>query len=898
MTSQEWRRRLDRLSEVKDHITSINTKLEEQLDRQVRALYDLYAKITKIEADLGGISGVSVLKKRKLQSTLEKSGTTLETELMKTIRDFADILRKEQRALMDVIPTLQAMRPKEAKALASVKFPSIGAGDMDDFEALSSFSATLASKFTALHQSLIREVQEKLDENKGTLETYERHITIDRSKVTTTASVESVAGTSLTELVSVMEKLKSETEFLDGRSDEVRRMISVALMTEVESLQASSDTASRLGLDLPMDFTKQLRALARDATNATDLTTLVSLENQLQTARFKLANMLRDKIINIKHEVTTKIVEGGIPTTSDVIPEAPTLASDEEDVTDLLVEYQRMVEWSGQVKVALNDTIEEVLEDIERATEHPEETGIKDIVTVRQFLADARKELKKSEVDAMIRVYLQAKKMQEEHKKFITDQIRSYLARFNELATSADRVLDYAQLSKKAPKIDDLEGGIVYLLQSLSSLKQAVESGVATFREACEQEIEAIIEDLQTIKPAYAEIFMPIIAKLEEGSARIGTMDEFAEIRSEMRSIKDGILVSAKDSLENLRYRLGVKIRLAGAKLMGVGVTIPAEVQEAISELNNVGVAAETVFSLPAIARKMIELYEKKITDKIIESLIGEASELVKSFQQATTIGVDLGAEMKTLQKIVDNPPDELEEAADAFDSMRSLTTSKQVQNKIRERADEAHRQLLEAIDIFEQQGMADFVTRLRVLLDKVPEQLAQGSTDVGEALEVCLTLATVQNEMLGVIKEIAKKDKDSHDKEIKKKSKYYATVEKVYEEHPDEFSELIFNVKRMKELEALLEAAEMLDKAIGYFNELKELRVGWIDKTQSMDDWHKTLKMYLAGFSPAASSDDRDKFLDGAVKKIRDTFSKEDISTYLSWAIRVLAEAMIQKRK
>ena len=235
-----------------------------------------------------------------------------------------------------------------------------------------------------------------------------------------------------------------------------------------------------------MDFTKQLRALARDATNATDLTTLVSLENQLQTARFKLANMLRDKIINIKHEVTTKIVEGGIPTTSDVIPEAPTLASDEEDVTDLLVEYQRMVEWSGQVKVALNDTIEEVLEDIERATEHPEETGIKDIVTVRQFLADARKELKKSEVDAMIRVYLQAKKMQEEHKKFITDQIRSYLARFNELATSADRVLDYAQLSKKAPKIDDLEGGIVYLLQSLSSLKQAVESGVATFREACE----------------------------------------------------------------------------------------------------------------------------------------------------------------------------------------------------------------------------------------------------------------------------------------------------------------------------------------------------------------------------------------------------------------------------
>ena len=139
--------------------------------------------------------------------------------------------------------------------------------------------------------------------------------------------------------------------------------------------------------------------------------------------------------------------------------------------------------------------------------------------------------------------------------------------------------------------------------------------------EVAGRKIEVIVEDLQTIKPAYAEIFMPVITDLDEGSARIAKLDEFGEIRSEMRTIKDTILVKAQESLENLRYRLGVKIRLAAAKLMGAGVEIPKEAQEGISELNSIGVAADTVFSLPAIARKMVELYEKKISAEVIESL-------------------------------------------------------------------------------------------------------------------------------------------------------------------------------------------------------------------------------------------------------------------------------------
>jgi uncharacterized phage infection (PIP) family protein YhgE len=293
----------------------------------------------------------------------------------------------------------------------------------------------------------------------------------------------------------------------------------------------------------------------------------------------------------------------------------------------------------------------------------------------------------------------------------------------------------------------------------------------------------------------------------------------------------------------------------------------------------------------------MIELYEKKITATIIESLLDEVKQLVSSFERAQTIGLDLKKELKTLKTLEESPPEELEDAADAFDKLTSLTTSTKVHKRIKDRADTAYVQIKDALQIFEDQGMSQFVERLKVLLDKVPSQLEDTTTNVNEALDVCLTLASIQDEMLGVIKEIARKDAEAHEKEVAEKSKYYSTIDRVFEKHPDDFSKLIYPLKKMRELEKGLAEATVLDTAISNFNELKELRTGWIEKIEKMDDWHKTLRMFITGFSPSESPEERDKFLDDAVKKIKETFSKEDISSYLTWAIRELAQAMVEKR-
>jgi hypothetical protein len=877
LDSHAWRREIDKVAEIKGILISLNKGLEDQTDRTARHLYDTLAKFAKYESDAGQ---AGFMKKRKLVAQMEKTVNALEEDFMRAVRDFSDLLRKEHRETLVVLPKLQAQKPNEAKAIGVLTFPSTGTGDAKDLETLLTFAKNFSKLTLNVHQDLSRETKEFLDESKRIVETYERHITIDRGEVASTISYEDVAQLPVGDIIGLSEKLHAERTYLDGRKDEVSKMIGTALITEVESLQASVETASRLGLELPMDFAQQLRIIARDSSKTTNLTSLIALENQLHSAQSKVSNLLRDRIINMKHEVTSKIVEGGIPVTAAIIPEAPIVGVESDDVATQLSGYQKMVEWESQVKISLKDHVEEVIEEIEKALDAPDDTGIKDAAKVKEWIADTKKSLKKPTIDGMVATYVKANGMREEYKKHLTDTIRGYITRFNELATSADRVLDY-----------------VYLLQSLASLRVAVEDGVATFRDACKQEIEVIVEDLQTVKPAYAEIFMPIITELDEGSNRIEKLNDFGEIRSEMRTIKDTILVKAQDSLENLRYRLGVKIRLAAAKLMGAGVEIPKEAQEAISELNSVAVAADTVFSLPAIARKMIELYEHKISAEVIESLKEEVVKLQKSFDQAHAIGVPVDDELKLLKKLRDTPPEELETAADSFDKLMGLTTSPDVHKKIKTRAEEAYSQIQGAVSIFEEQGMSDFVGRLKGLLEQVPDQFAKESKHIFEVLDVCLTLANIQDEMLQVIKGIASKDGEAHIEEIKKQSEYYSTIEAVYNKHPKDFSKLIFPLQKLQKLDTDLAEATVLSDAITNFNELKGLRIEWIEKAGKMDDWHKSMKVFMTGFSPSASAEQRETFLTDAIKKVKETYSRDDISSYLTWAIREIAERMVGKR-
>jgi hypothetical protein len=225
---------------MKGMLASINPSTEQQTDRQVRQLYDVYAKLTGLDKDLSDTSGLSVLKKRKIAGQIEKASKNIKEDFMRVVRDFAEIFRKEQRDFTAMLPRIQYFKPAEAKTLASLSFPSIGAGDLDDFETLYKYGKTFSQHYITLHQDFVREVKGKLDENKRTLETYERHISIDRGEVSTTSSIEEVANLPMTDLIPIMEKLKSDETYLDGRKDEVSKMLSVSLITEADGFHKAA----------------------------------------------------------------------------------------------------------------------------------------------------------------------------------------------------------------------------------------------------------------------------------------------------------------------------------------------------------------------------------------------------------------------------------------------------------------------------------------------------------------------------------------------------------------------------------------------------------------------------------------------------------------------------------
>jgi hypothetical protein len=88
MDSHVWRRELDRLSEMKGMLATINPSTEQQTDRQVRQLYDVYAALTSLDKELSDTSGLSVLKKRKIAGQIEKVSKNIKEDFMRVVRDF------------------------------------------------------------------------------------------------------------------------------------------------------------------------------------------------------------------------------------------------------------------------------------------------------------------------------------------------------------------------------------------------------------------------------------------------------------------------------------------------------------------------------------------------------------------------------------------------------------------------------------------------------------------------------------------------------------------------------------------------------------------------------------------------------------------------------------------
>ncbi len=895
MELRTYRKNIDSLSEIRSALNTVNPDGNEAVETAMRNLYTLYSKMDKLEREVKSTSGLNFLKKKKLEENLNKMASDFETDFYETLRLAHDRLKRRYREVRDLLPRIREFNAQYARQLESLAFPDVACIDESDLKLVHEFAFTFEKIYTQLISSLTKELKVLLDENKRTLDTYDRHIKIDRGEVPVTSSRETISETRLEDLLDMRETLLVEQKYLDGRKGEVGKALSGNIIINVESLQASAETASRLGIELPIDFIQSLRLIARDASKTSNLTTLLSLEQQYESAKSKLIRLIQDRIINIKHETTSLIAEGGIPTTSEVIPPPPQENLQTDDPNVVLMGYQKMLEWQSSVRIALKEKVSTIISELNAAIKNQDLIKYPNINEVKDFVSTVEDKIEKANISELVKFYLRGSDFLENIRKIVMNEIKNYTEKLNELLASVQGVLDSSTLMKKIPKIDKQDVSLVYLIASLKNLIAAVNSGLDNFKDASRQELMSLIEGFQTIKPAYADIFMPVISHLDTGLHVLDTLNNFQSIRNHIKTVKEAGIVKAQDALENLRYRLTVKVRLANTRLLNAGLEIPEKMLEAVNELSNLGITINSLSEAPKIARKMIELYEKNIAGEVITILDNEMGNIINLLQKAELIGVDVKEELRKIEEIRSKSYSDVEAAASAFDELSNITSAPELRQKIVNKARDSWSQLTKAVNLMGNKVDPDILAKLKGLLDQVPAQLEMKSHSIKPLLDTCLTLANIQDEMLKILKDIHQKEKEDYENQLRAVTTYYSTVQRVYSRHKNEFSELIFPLNQLEQAEENLLKARMLSELLSTYEEIQSLREQWRRKLDEIDDWHKTLRMYLSGFNPKAPPAERDKYIEESKKRIKDTFSRNDISTYLCWALQEIALAMIE---
>ncbi len=382
---------------------------------------------------------------------------------------------------------------------------------------------------------------------------------------------------------------------------------------------------------------------------------------------------------------------------------------------------------------------------------------------------------------------------------------------------------------------------------------------------------------------------------LESAIAQIRASTSFEEIEEVAREAQGDALYKAQDAIENLKYRLDLKLRLAVSKLLGMNLTIPSEVQTAIQELTTIVPASETYEEAIRKAHHIVELFEKRIVGYFNQTL----NEQIKAFSELTSISTTLGIKtdtyVKKSMKLQDKLPANIEDLPDRFDELRELLTDPKLLKNIRSKANEVWSNLNSVTDLLERHGQAEIVAKLKNLLARVPDALE--AEQVTTVLEICMALIEAQNSVLDILRNMEQKTKEAFEQLLENTTEYYSTIKRVYAARPLEFSKIIFPLDTLQNLRDKLENVISLPEAIDIFTTIRNLEQQWLEKIKQLDEWHKALRVFLADYNPTAPKAERTRQLNEIEKRIRETYTSEDTANYLTWAARELAAVMSDKK-
>lgn len=832
------------------------------------------------------------LKKRRLAKQIEVGIPKIQDNLQRALRLHIELLRTYMTELEDLKGTIMTFDLKLGRDLNRLSFPSTQGGFTVVLPVISRFVSNLEGISKQLREALLKQANDMLERNKALIKTYDRFVGIDTSDVSISAERDVVDFNTIPDLFEIRKTLRKEHEYLTSRRGEVVDTLRAKLQSSIESSLALLETARGLNLNVPMAISTSLDAIFKQLEDEANLTTLLGLVQQYDGQILKASSEVRRQLLEFAHTLNRTLATANISKEASFLPPPPPEVPKDADLATLIASYERLQAYNTNVETAIRSETMRIIDELTRAVKRK---VLPNTDELDGFVARSSKKLQKADLNSLVKIYSEvAAQIIDEHGKLLAE-IREQEALLTRISETATTILDKTTMGAAPAPVRSTDIAFPELVEAYARLQKHAENRIDLFRKAWERELNALLAEIQVIKPTYRESFKTMEEFLESAIGQIRNSTSFEEIEAVAREAQGDALYKAQDAIENLKYRLDLKLRLAVSKLLGMNLTIPSEVQAAIQELTGVVPASETYEEAIRKAHHIVELFEKRIVGYFNQTL----NEQIKAYSEltnvSTTLGIKTDSYVKKSVKLQEKLPANIEELPDRFDELRELLTEPKLLKDIRMKANEVWGNLNSVTDLLERHGQAEIVVKLKTLLARVQDALA--AEQVTEVLEISMALIEAQNSVLDILRNMEAKTASAFEQLLENTTEYYSTIKRVYDARPREFSQMIFPLETLQNMREKLESIDSLPEAIDIFTTIRSLEDQWLDRIKQLDEWHKALRIFLADYNPAAPKAERNRQLNEIEKRIRETYTSEDTASYLSWAARELAAVMADKK-
>jgi hypothetical protein len=861
----------------------------------ITEITNLYQNVEHLDKELEEATGIFARGKRKdLQEELDEKNNLLKGKFSDCALIFYNMFVKVLNKLKPLGSDLSVIDSKSVQELQMLKTPPRTDDTFTFLDNLATSTNKLLTITIAFRNKLIKENSSILDENRLTLKTYDKYLSIDQAKTPLSASKQRITETALDELLTLRSRLLEEKEYLTSRRDEVISLLQSKLLNELSSLETYVKTAEKIGVQVPPTISQNIETIRKN-TSTDNLTSLLSLDNQFESIQDKFGNMIKDSVVNVEHETLNLLLSAGITKKSEVIPNTPPLSDDVSDIATLLSDYQSMLDWRKQVENNVAELCNSFLDKLKPVLA---KTGENEEY-LRDFVEKMRIKIQESSLEDLPTVYLEVTDRFQKEKERIIDHIKLLEGELDDLSSTAGESLDQTEIAKMSV-LGSLRYSTDREIPDLLAVEKQLETHVAKYSEsyqrAAQEELTNLLEDLETIRPPYNAYFEPVVELTKKNIHLIGDTVSTFDIKSLLQDTKKEIVVKGGDAIENIKYKLTLKVRLAVVKILEGQYHLPKEIQEAVSELNEMKTSVLDPYAVATHTRRMIEIYEHKIEGEINTYLIEEVKKLNEQLSALLEVGIEgVRPHLETLQKLKTLLPAELSELTDHFDSLETIKTDQELLKEAREQVNQKISELDRSNFLLRKHGQGDLIKRFETLIIGVRSKIDKEPLE--SLIGLSLDLDAIMQEIKAIIIELDTGESGKSEASLHEKSKYYPTIKSIQKERALNFDNVIYPVSKISELKDKLQRTPSLKEAVDLFEEIRSLEEGWGRKIAEIHEWHKTLRVFLASFDPKASEGELYRQVEDIKRAIKETYPKEDISSYLSWAAEELVETMLKKK-